>query len=363
VQLTKEKAIREHEIQIFTPAETLKLLRAAMELPHLHLLPRLVFQFFSGMRVDEIEMDDWKVVEVGEQRINLGLKDVSKNGEQRPIPFNAAFSAFLALIPESERVGPLVDRKGLRGRIDKLHAHAGVPKKDNAARHTYASHDYRLTGDDALTRKKLGHKDAESLFAHYVHDVPMSQAVEYFELRPPTDVVPLAKPPITRLRLNPHPKKVSRLAAIDAVKNGTASRLTLPGLFTPKRIFVTSLAALWHRGAIATEPKAIVAGTERLGGGIYPTTAGAVILRRFSPVLFTGFEVDPATGVNVATAEKALVDFCYLELVDAARCEELPNLTPPHSFNWAAAHDFADLVAHKLFRGAVHNRLDGLEAA
>ena len=123
-------------------------------------------------------------------RIQLKKKDVAKRGDPRSIPFSAAFSAWLALIPSAERVGKIVDRRGRRNRLDKLHAHAGVAKKANGPRHTFASHDLVAYNDPAATRKKIGHdKDSDVLFKHYISEVTEEQAAEFQALRPPTDVV------------------------------------------------------------------------------------------------------------------------------------------------------------------------------
>src|SRR5690606_37232343 len=94
----KAKTDAARSVEIHTPDEVAKLLRAAMELPHLNLLPRLIFQFFSGMRTDEIDRASWEIVLADQQEISLKKGDVAKGGKPRTIPFSDALAAWLELI-------------------------------------------------------------------------------------------------------------------------------------------------------------------------------------------------------------------------------------------------------------------------
>lgn len=204
----KAKTDAARSVEIHTPDEVAKLLRAAMELPHLNLLPRLILQFFSGMRADEIDRASWGIVLTDQKEISLKKGDVSKGGKARNIPFSDALAAWLDLIPENLRTGRIVEPKGLRLRIDKLYTHAKVKKLRNAPRHTFASHDYATHRNADTTRDKLGHNDPDSLFKHYISLVTTKQAKAFFALRPPTDVIPHPSPTDWRSKPRRRLKKV-----------------------------------------------------------------------------------------------------------------------------------------------------------
>ena len=187
VEGLKQKIKEEREVSVYTPEEAGKLLRTAMENPHLGLLGWLVTAFFGGPRVAELKKLRWSDFRDDDKQLVLGKKTVAKGGDPRHIPYSPTFEAWLAVVPRGD--GLLVDPTNLRNRLDELFKKANVQKKKNALRHTFASNHYVEHGDAEKTRRFLGHDDDESLFKHYVELLEKKQAKAFWDLRPPTDVI------------------------------------------------------------------------------------------------------------------------------------------------------------------------------
>lgn len=202
VEGLKQKINEEREVSVYTPEEAGKLLRTAMENPHLGLLGWLVTAFFGGPRVIELKKLKWSDFRDHDNQLVLGKKTVAKGGDPRHIEYSETFKAWLAVVPRTD--GLLVDPTNLRHRLDELFEKSGVEKKKNALRHTFASNHYVEQGDADETRRILGHDSGESLFKHYVELVEKRQAKAFWALRPPTDVVitmpsPRGRPRKTRV--------------------------------------------------------------------------------------------------------------------------------------------------------------------
>jgi len=186
VKPLRKKLKASKDVVIYSVAEARKLLEAALSYPDKDMLIWFAVCFFSGIRVDEMGRMTWECFRWVEQSISLDEHVVSKRGNPRHIALSEAFKAWIRKLPDyRKRTGRLVGPTNWRNRLGAFHTAAGVPKKRNALRHTFASYHYVQFGDADLTRKILGQKTEEVLFAHYVKLVTKKDAAKFWSLRPP----------------------------------------------------------------------------------------------------------------------------------------------------------------------------------
>lgn len=93
------------------------------------------------------------------------------------------------------------------------------------------------------------------------------------------------------------------------------------------------------------------------------TKVGAYSVHHVAPELFGGAELDPRTGVRLASPEKALVDFLYLSTTRSRLFARLPELELPASFSARAARRWAARVPSPRMRTIVERELDRLLGA
>jgi hypothetical protein len=80
------------------------------------------------------------------------------------------------------------------------------------------------------------------------------------------------------------------------------------------------------------------------------------------PEFFGGAKRDPASGVRLASPEKALVDVLYLEPARSRLFASLPELELPSGFDWRGARGWVAHIPSQRTRGLVRRRLDTYEA-
>lgn len=107
--------------------------------------------------------------------------------------------------------------------------------------------------------------------------------------------------------------------------------LLLPEYLTaPFPAYVSLQTALWHHGLIEQIPAAIFAVS--LGRTRHlQTSAGAFSIHRVAPEVFGGFET-LASGMKIATREKALFDLFYLSATRTRVFAALPEIELPRGF-------------------------------
>ena len=176
----------EKNVVIYSVEEARKLLGAAINHSDKDMLIWFSVCFFSGIRVDEMGRMTWECFRWNEKSITLDEHVVAKRGDPRHIALSETFKAWIRKLPDfRKRKGILVNPTNWRHRLDDFHAIAGVPKKRNALRHTFASYQYVAGGDANETRKMLGQKTEQVLFAHYVKLTTKKAAAAFWSLRPP----------------------------------------------------------------------------------------------------------------------------------------------------------------------------------
>ncbi|MGH8132565.1 MAG: type IV toxin-antitoxin system AbiEi family antitoxin domain-containing protein, partial [Steroidobacteraceae bacterium] len=121
-------------------------------------------------------------------------------------------------------------------------------------------------------------------------------------------------------------------------------RFALPELISaPYPACVSLQSALFHHGLIEQVPAVIYAVTLARPRRVR-TPLGVVSFHRVPPELFSGFEVEDASGAKIATAEKALFDVLYLAPGRSRLFAKLPELEIPRRFHWALMRQYVELV-------------------
>lgn len=181
--------------EIFSVEEARRLLFTALNNPELGLLPMYAIALFSGVRVEELQLLTWEMIDLDEGEIRLPA-EVTKTGLPRNIEIFDAVEETLRSF--GRQTGKIVSPKNLRIRRAKLFELADVPRKRNALRHSFASYHaakYRNPGDLQML---LGQETPSIMFKHYIAATPKRRGEAFFNLRPPfelptlgSEVVPL----------------------------------------------------------------------------------------------------------------------------------------------------------------------------
>src|SRR6185503_904587 len=103
----------------------------------------------------------------------------------------------------------------------------------------------------------------------------------------------------------------------------------LPELISaPYPAYVSLQSALFHHGLVEQVPAVIYAVTLGRPRRVR-TPLGVVSFHRLPAELFSGFDVEDASGVKIASAEKALFDLLYLAPGRSRLFANLPELEIP----------------------------------
>lgn len=175
---TEAVSARGGEIAIYTPGELSRLLEAAPA----DYLPTLAIQAFAGLRSAEVERIDWSAVDLRGGFIHIGADD-AKTRSRRLVPIAPCLADWLA--PYAKRTGPVwpgtanTIRKARAATVEK----SGVPWKDNALRHSFASYRLAEIQDAARVALELGNSPS-IVFRHYRELVKPGAAAAWFSVRP-----------------------------------------------------------------------------------------------------------------------------------------------------------------------------------
>jgi predicted transcriptional regulator of viral defense system len=119
---------------------------------------------------------------------------------------------------------------------------------------------------------------------------------------------------------------------------------TLPELISaPYPAYISLQSALFHHGLVEQVPAVIYAVTLGRPRRVR-TPFGVVSFHRIPAELFSGFDVEDASGAKIATAEKALFDLLYLAPGRSRLFANLPELEIPRNFQWARLLQYTTLV-------------------
>jgi len=166
---------------IFTADEARRLLETAVANPDLQLLPMLAIGLFSGVRIAEIQRMRWEMIDWEEGEIRLP-GEITKTGNPRNIDIFDALRAWIGANPPKE--GKIVSSSKLYFRRKELFRLAGVPRKSNALRHSFASYHAAKFRDPGNLQLLLGQETPSVMFRHYITATRKTDAIAFFGLRP-----------------------------------------------------------------------------------------------------------------------------------------------------------------------------------
>jgi integrase len=180
------KKVRRPRVIIKTPLiysveEAYRLLITAKVHQNLGLFEFVVFAFFAGIRVEELEKITWQMVSLNESELYLP-ESVTKTDRPRVIPVLNALRAWIEPVTKSS--GSLLRLTNLRNRKARLFELAEVKMKRNAFRHTFSSYHAAFYRDATSLQMILGQRTPSVLFTHYVTATRREDAVRFFDLRP-----------------------------------------------------------------------------------------------------------------------------------------------------------------------------------
>ena len=186
---TEEHAIGEREI--YTPGEVEAVLREA-NATEPELLPYLAVALFAGIRPDayhgEMVKLEWAHVDLEEKSIDLPAS-ITKKKRRRSIPIEPVLADWLqhCIVRNGITAGRVCPAIGtqLRDRLRGIFERAGVLRKQDATRHSFASYwlaEHRNEDELAL---RLGHSGGtEILHRHYHRATSTREAKKFWSLTP-----------------------------------------------------------------------------------------------------------------------------------------------------------------------------------
>ena len=170
------------EIQIYTPEEVAKILRAA-EAHESKLVPFLALSFFTGIRLSEIQRLDWSAIDLHEKFLKLPAA-ITKTKQGRHIDISDSLAAWLnSHVKESGKVVPC-SPESLRNLLEALKEHHGVATIKHGPRHCFASYWLAEHGDINQLCRYLGHDDPETTFRHYAKAATKRDALKFSSILP-----------------------------------------------------------------------------------------------------------------------------------------------------------------------------------
>lgn len=170
----KEKTRRKTDTYIMTHRECAKMIRACRNRAEVRAVALLMF---AGVRPNaphgELARIDW--ADVGTDRITI-RPTVSKTASDRFIPITPRLARLLRGHPLKGTILP----PNWARRIQTIRAFAGIAGKQDAPRHTYASHHLVAFGE-MPTKQAIGHTaNSTTLFKHYARAVTPEAGKLYF---------------------------------------------------------------------------------------------------------------------------------------------------------------------------------------
>lgn len=125
----------------------------------------------------------------------------------------------------------------------------------------------------------------------------------------------------------------------------------------PYPSYLSLQTALYRHGMIDQIPSMIFVVSLARTGRI-ETPLGTYSVHHVQPSLFDGFEPVAESGIKLATAEKALVDFLYLSPARGRLFASLPELELPRGFRRSEARRWVRRIPSARLRTIVERKLD-----
>lgn len=141
---------------------------------------------------------------------------------------------------------------------------------------------------------------------------------------------------------------------------GRVELLALPQYLTnPFPSYISLQSALYYHGLISQIPVVTyavsIARTKR-----YETPLGVISVHHVHPSFFFGYETRDDASIQIATPEKALIDFLYLRPAKSKLFRSLPELELPKSFQIKEARHMISFIRSIRRRKLVRDHLERL---
>lgn len=170
---------RRGAVTLFSPEEAEQILGHAQ--PPIRAC--LAIAFFAGLRAKEIQRLDWGDVDLGGGFIAVG-RDKAKTASRRLVPIEKNLAAWLAL--DAQTTGPLWTRSdwAFHWAQRTTAKQAGVPWRENAARHSFCSYRLATTRNAAQVAIEAGNSQT-MIHRHYAELVRLADGGRWFQIHPP----------------------------------------------------------------------------------------------------------------------------------------------------------------------------------
>lgn len=168
--------IKQHDVEIYKPAEVRRLLNAAES----DFLPYLVLIAFGGVRREELHKGlSWDAINFDRRTITVPAS-IAKTARKRKIVMSENLMEWLA--PYRLKSGPIFDIDP-RKRIAKVVKTSSVKWKRNALRHSFGSYRMEQTKNEGQVALEMGNSP-QVVKDHYFEIVDESAAREYWSITP-----------------------------------------------------------------------------------------------------------------------------------------------------------------------------------
>ena len=164
-------------------------------------------------------------------------------------------------------------------------------------------------------------------------------------------------------------KRLAAAGLLKRIRHGLwATDLTLDPLLLPEYLtapfpsYISFQSALFLRGMVSQIPEVTYVASLAQPRKVR-TSLGTFSIHRLAPAFFGGFEIVKASGVRLATPEKALLDTLYLAPARSGLFAHLPEVELPESCDWDRIAYWVGRIAAGPRRKCVEQRLDALLAA
>lgn len=135
--------------------------------------------------------------------------------------------------------------------------------------------------------------------------------------------------------------------------------LTLPYFLTmPAPCYISLQSALSYHGMIMQIPE-IVYAISIARTRTYSTAIATISIHHVTPEMMFGYE-EIAPYINMASPEKALIDFCYLHQAKSRKFVKLPELELPDHFDIKRMKEYIKMIPYQKRRQKVRTLVDAL---
>lgn len=165
-------------IEIYTPEEATKLLRAASKA----FLPFVALGAFAGLRTAEIERIEWSSVDIQGGFIHVE-RGTAKRASRRLVPILPNLAHWIKTCEPANGKVWNGNESGLKKLREKTVEKSGITWKNNGLRHSFIS--YRLADIQSAAQVSLeAGSSPKVIFKHYRELVKPADAKEWFSIQP-----------------------------------------------------------------------------------------------------------------------------------------------------------------------------------